>query len=529
MLKSKYIIILLPLLLSAYSHLWNPLGFPSVHIDEGHYMRRSVMVLEGMGPQESAATGYPRTYDHPYFGQLFLAALLGTIGYPSSLSPTPDVQSIQLLHLAPRVLMGLLAVGDTFILYKIAERRYNTTVALIASILFAIMPATWIFRRVYLDTIFIPFILSSILFAIYLKRPPGSSDSMKLKSNYTISKNVFITISGIFLGLATYTKIPAITMIPLVATMIFFNSGKKYRSVAIWVIPVILLPLLWPLYSVVIGQNDLWMKWVIWQTERTESKNITFANAINNFFKIDPLITILGIAGIALSAIRKDYFLLLWIAPIFIFSYSIQWSQYFHLLPIFPAFCLGAAVLIEYTQRIIAKYSSNLLSYGMIIFVAVFGFVSTSMLITLNVNSSYYEIYATISKQLPTSSNQSNSNITLIGSHWWVWDSYWITHYVLNKPHYMLDPRFDPKFQEPIKTEKVLLVEDPKFNQSISRKINSENLMQIREVQNKSKEIATFVDNVTSYTRNTYPYNTLPIMISNEDHPIGKVVIKRNY
>jgi hypothetical protein len=34
---------------------------------------------------------------------------------------------------------------------------------------------------------------------------------------------------------------------------------------------------------------------------------------------------------------------------------------------------------------------------------------------------------------------------------------------------------------------------------------------------------------VTSYTRNTYPYNTLPIMISNEDHPIGKVVIKRNY
>jgi hypothetical protein len=93
----------------------------------------------------------------------------------------------------------------------------------------------------------------------------------------------------------------------------------------------------------------------------------------------------------------------------------------------------------------------------------------------------------------------------------------------------MLDPRFDPKFQEPIKTEKVLLIEDPKFNQSISRKINSENLMHIREVQNNSKVIATFVDNVTSYTRNTYPYNTLPIMISNEDHPIGKVVIKRNY
>jgi len=86
--RLKYIlVILIPLILSAYSHLWNPLGFPSIHIDESHYMRRAMLVLEGMGPQESAATGYPRTYDHPYFGQLFLAGALAMIGYPSSLNP----------------------------------------------------------------------------------------------------------------------------------------------------------------------------------------------------------------------------------------------------------------------------------------------------------------------------------------------------------------------------------------------------------------------------------------------------------
>ena len=58
--RLKYIIILLvPLSLSAFTHLINPLGFPSIHIDESHYMRRAMLVVQGMGPQESAASGYP--------------------------------------------------------------------------------------------------------------------------------------------------------------------------------------------------------------------------------------------------------------------------------------------------------------------------------------------------------------------------------------------------------------------------------------------------------------------------------------
>ena len=57
------------------------LGFPPLHPDEGHYTRRAMQVLKGMGPQESTKT-YPYPYDHPYFGQLFLAAALGMVGYP---------------------------------------------------------------------------------------------------------------------------------------------------------------------------------------------------------------------------------------------------------------------------------------------------------------------------------------------------------------------------------------------------------------------------------------------------------------
>ena len=69
-------------------------------------------ILEGQGPQESFL------YDHPYFAQLFLAGVLGIVGYPDSLhaSANGDVlHSIELFWLVPRVLMGLLAVVDTFL------------------------------------------------------------------------------------------------------------------------------------------------------------------------------------------------------------------------------------------------------------------------------------------------------------------------------------------------------------------------------------------------------------------------------
>ena len=39
--------LLFPLALSAFTHIWNPMGFPAFYVDEGHYMRRAMQVLEG--------------------------------------------------------------------------------------------------------------------------------------------------------------------------------------------------------------------------------------------------------------------------------------------------------------------------------------------------------------------------------------------------------------------------------------------------------------------------------------------------
>lgn len=530
--RLRYVAILLtPLILSAYTHLWNPLGFPSIHIDEAHYMRRAMLVIDGMGPQESAASGYPRTYDHPYFGQIFLASALRVIGYPDILDPSSDLQSIESLHLVPRLLMGILAIVDTLLVFKIAERRYGMTVALIASVLFAVMPMTWILRRVYLDTLLMPFLLSSILFATYLK--PKENIVRDTQTKYIMGQSALILLSGIFLGLAIYTKIPAFTLMPLVGSIVFFYSKRRLKSLGLWLVPVIFIPLLWPLYSVVAGQTDLWLEWVLWQAERNRPLSIS----LTNFLQIDPVITIVGIGGFIWTALKKDFFPLLWVLPFLTFSYFIGWVQYFHLIIIFPAFCIASAVLIDRLQRFLVQkfiklQGIRLLSQVAFLMISLFGLIISSILINSDVNTSNFKIYASIAQNIsdiPSSNGQQDANVTVIGSHWWVWDSYWITQYVLKDHHELIDPHFDPKYELPVKTKNVVFIDDEKFIDAISKNVQSDNLLHIKQLRNESRLVSTFFDNVTSNDNGIYPNNIFSIMILNENHPRGEITVKRNY
>src|SRR5215831_4195551 len=195
--SKSILFIITPLVLSAFVHLWNPKGFPPLYFDEGIYMRRAFNMLETHSPQED-----PYFYDHPYFGQIFLAGIFWMTGYPSSLHPSVNsIESIEKLYSFPRILMGIIAIIDTFLVYKISERRYGRNVAFIASTLFAAMPITSLLMRVLLDGIQLPFLLSSIFFAERV-------DIMGL-----ITENrrfVIALISGALLGLAIFTKIPAI-------------------------------------------------------------------------------------------------------------------------------------------------------------------------------------------------------------------------------------------------------------------------------------------------------------------------------
>jgi hypothetical protein len=444
--------------------LWNPAGFPDIFYDEGVYMRRAMHILEGLGPQEGTF------YDHPYFGQLFLAGVLGAIGYPESIGPSPNAESVQELYAVPRIVMGLLAVADTFLLFKITEARYGRRVAIVASVLFAVMPISWITRRILLDSILLPFLLTSILFAIYARSEnPGRASLM-------------IAVSGVSLGIAVFTKVPMVMMIPLVGYLIYSSGRDKARNIGLWLIPVILIPLIWPAYASSQGQFDFWIRDVIWQTQR---QSAGFASMISSFFLSDPASFVLGFSGLIFAVIRRDVFLMLWLLPFIGFLSVIGYVQYFYWMPLLPALFVAAGLAIE--KLAVRKVN---LPYMLLACVATIGLVSTMTFITIDVTSAQFRAAAFVV-------NYAKDDITIASSPAYSW----ILIYVFEVDHTFLDYR-DLLFY-PVETERLVLVSDRHLETNLDAG------HQIREAHEESRVIAKFEGEVSKYDTRIYPFTNL--------------------
>jgi hypothetical protein len=536
--SSSVLFIVLPLILSAYTHLWNPTGFPAVWVVEGQYMQRAMQVLEGEGLHEPRNI-FAHFYDHPFFGQIFLAGMLGATGYPNSL-PMPSlisINSIEMLYLVPRLFMGILAIIDTFLVYKISEYRYNRNVALIASILFAVMPATWLLRKILLESLLLPLLLSAILFAVYysssrkMSNTSATADYAKMNLDQKVktkNNNIFMIlpmISGIFLGLAIFVKIPIITMIPLVGYLILSRRhDKSRRALWVWIIPVILIPMIWPIYSILVGDFDQLLEDLAWNTQRGQVQldsavSSILANSLKYIFQIDPVIFILGIAGIIFSEIKRDAFILLWAIPIIVFLFLINFVSFFHLIPLLPLFCIAAAKMtIDLSNRITNMKVRKIIPVAMISAIGIFGLVSTTMLITSNVTSSYFKVYSFLVSYLANQILHNNhvdltgkaedDKIAMVGRHW-TQSFYWI-------PKYVLDVDLDFKKinkADDIKgsindKERSLIIVDRSMRESLSSGNEISNKTETNTPSYFLTPIATFSDDNPAYAY-IYPYTSM--------------------
>jgi aldose sugar dehydrogenase len=506
-------LIVIPLALSSFTHLWNPIGFPTFFIDEsGYYLPRVMHFLETGNPKDD----FPR-YDHPYFGWVFIAGVLAIFGYPDSLNPSSDTHSIEMLYLYPRVLMGMLAVLDTFLIYKISQSRYNTSVAVIASILFAVMPLTWINRRILLESVQLPFLLSSILFAMYV-RYSGSDLQSQIKTTI-----VFPLLSGMFMGIAIFTKLSIFTMVPLVAFIIYNATRRNIwvqdRAMMVWLCPLILIPLLWPAHAMLMGQFDQWKAGLFWQVDREDQP---LSLSLVNLFKVDPILTVLGIAGLVYAAIRKDLVLLLWAVPFIAFLQLIGYVSFYHLIPLFPLFCIAAAKLtVDLSQRVRWRNIRRVTPFIFVFAIGLFGLINTTMLITQNLTSSYIDVASFVAEAVPGGEGDSNNtmNMTVIGSiHY-----FWIPKYVLDKDHNFYQSYYTRK---PIETNDVLLMNDWQFSQLINATNNNtiwQHKEQLRTLYEKTHPIALFREKADASNRGDYPYSGM-ISVGG----IGKMEIRSN-
>ena len=482
------LLVLIPLALSAYTHLWNPTGFPNLFYDEGVYMRRALHVMEGLGPQEAYY------YDHPFFGQIFLGSMLMVIGYPQSLSPSPDLHSIGLLYEVPRTLMGILAIIDTFLIYKISERLYNRNVALFASVLFAVMPTTWFTRMILLDSILLPFLLSSILLAVHIR----TSKSDRHNARYNINNKVLIVMSGLLLGIAIFTKVPAFTIIPLVALLIYRNNSRRLQPLAMWFIPVIAIPLLWPAQSLVVGAFSSWTNDVLWQVNRENAGLpwIVFLLAIT-----DPLLFVAGFAGVAYSFIRRDMVILLWTLPFMAFLGFMGYANFFYWIPILPALCIGAAKLIFDMMEKTKKITQKAFTITVLSSIIAFGLVSTTLLIATDVTSAQLESAAYAASYLERSGGEGSGNLTVISNPVYSW----IFKYVFNGDNILSDYR--DTLYLPLDTSRngILLIDDPRFKLDMG----NENNQLLQKLQRNATAIATFKGKVTNFDLGLYPYTSM--------------------
>jgi Dolichyl-phosphate-mannose-protein mannosyltransferase len=478
-------------------------------------MRRAMQVLQGLGPQESRDTYY-FPYDHPYFGQLFLAGIFKLIGYPGILNPeVGNLHSIEMLYLVPRVLMGLLAVLDTFLIYKIAERKYNRTVAFIAAIFFAVMPFGWILRRVLLDSIQLPLILSSILCALYTSNAIGTITNNRNKLTISLINISILASSGIFLGLAIFTKILAFTMIPLIAYLVLHNSRnqrsdkneRSFKVLALWFIPVIMIPLTWPIYSIVMGNFDEWIDGVLWQTTRTTR---SLSNTIEHIFlKIDPLLIVITIAGFIYAQLRKDYFLLLWAIPYLITLFLVDWVYFFHFIQIFPAFCISAAILFADLLKKNGSKIRQYLSFSVVSSIFLVSLSFTIILINSNLNSQYMELVAFLTQVVHNngSTGSNNEKIAVIGPNG-SWSFIWAITYIFERN---LDFKwFDHGsnyLEGPITNEKLVLIADREMRYSIFlSNSNEEHIMQIKALYSITHPVRIFNNSMYGDDLGTYPH-----------------------
>ena len=456
--KQHHTLLLVILVLSAYVHLWNPVGFPDIFFDEGIYMRRAINVLETGNPQE----GY--FYDHPYFGQLILAGILKIAGFPDVVQ-----HDLELSYLIPRVVMGLLAVLDTFLVYKITSKKFTKSTAILAAAIFGLLPMTWFLRRILLDTILLPFLLSSILLALYSK--DGKN------------QNLLLVASASLLGMAIFTKITAVTMIPIVAYLMY-DALKSKEKFGVLIIPVFAIPGIWPAWATINNHLEFWIRDVFWQAGRG---SWDLPVSVGYLLEMDPIFTSFGFAGVAYAAYRRKIFIILWIGPFLLFVSFVGFLQYFHFIMIMPVMAVAAAYIIQ--SMIYRTRTNKIPFYATATAIVIVGLVFSSALIHLDITESQFAAIQYANENL-------KQDTTLLAGpvYTWILDGVYGHQNVL--PDYSLILFEDPP------TRKHMMIADPHFVLDTSR---GERLEQINEYE----EQIIFSNLLTKWNAEEFPYQSL--------------------
>jgi hypothetical protein len=313
-------------------------------------------------------------------------------------------------------------------------------------------------------------------------------------------------------------------MIPLMVYLISqgldsssFFSKIQLKKIGLFILPVIMIPLIWPAYAFLSGDANQWLEGVFWQATQRESEGKTLFDVIMSFFKTDPVLLILGTIGIAYLTFRREYIGVIWIVPYLVLLYLVGWVNHFHLILVLPIWCISLGKLI-YDLALIAriKRKDTIISSGIILAIVMFGITSTIVLIStdltyIQLKTASYIANAVISDdgRLPGAkqggsllniSNHSDEQLTVITSPIYSW----VYKYVLDHENtfsHLRDTR-------PIITENVILLVDSTYNRLVFRSEaeNQTQVTRLNDIYNDTEVSALFGKLPANYSKKNYPF-----------------------
>jgi glucose/arabinose dehydrogenase len=309
------------------------------------------------------------------------------------------------------------------------------------------------------------------------------------------------SLAGIFMGLSIFTKLPAIAIAPAVGFLVYQNTKAhpqtRNKAIIAYMLPMILIPMIWPIHALSIGQFDEWKDGLVFQMDREDQPLYI---SLGQLFKIDPVLMALAAAGIAYAAMRRDYFLLLWVLPLLALLQIVGYVSFFHLVPLFPVFCITAAVLLQdLSGRIKREKRAKAVLIGSITAISGFGLVATTLLISQDLTASYFELSSIVSRTIPDG-DDSAEKTTVIGNLRY----FWIPKYVLDK-----DENYYQTYYSWLQfnTNDAIIISDAQFRRQISG-IDGDldwNQQRLLGLYENTKTIET-IKETAFFREDTYPY-----------------------
>jgi len=344
----------------------------------------------------------------------------------------------------------------------------------------------------------LPFILTSILLAI----------EYHARQKYT---QLLLVLSGISLGLAIFTKTVSITMIPLIIFLIYQNLNRplkisRPKVLILWILPVILIPAIWPLYAFAVGDIEEWFSGIFWQAAGRQTEG-RLLDTGSGSFRTDPVLLILGTAGIVYLTVKRDFLAVFWIVPFAALLLLIGWAIHFYLILIIPIFCISSAKLIYDIPTIVRIRKRNVVISSIVISgIVIFGFISTAILISTNLSYLQVKTASYVSGEIlskdrnSTLAKNNNNGITIISGPVFSW----LWKYVYNDSNSFSHVRDT----EPVKTNKVLIVEDYSLRHLLSNpeRENKTQIERLNLLYNDTTTVAIFRELPAEYMKKDYPF-----------------------